>query len=147
MELEIYRRLKLLPGIAVIRQLQTLGGFAADLAVVENHTLTIIECKLTRVRDAIAQAKVYLQVADYALVVMPRINISPAAGVEFKAYGIGLAFFEPDRPKPYYMQIKPRPSGRRRVYLRVFARDRRPTKTDLRIAKELGLPPYGKGGE
>ena len=146
MELEIYRRLKLLPGVAVARQV-VVGGRLADLAIVQDDVLTLIECKLSAVGEAIAQAEGYRRAGDYALVVMPPRDITAEMERKFTDYGVGLAFFLPECTGPYHVEIQPRPSERRRIYLRVLAREKRPTTTDARLATELGIGVSREGGE
>ncbi len=145
MELEVYRRLRLQPNMAVARQVWV-GGGGADLAVISTEgVLTVIECKMSRVAEALRQAHSYREGADYALVVMPPRKITKRMRGDFKGLGVGLAFFAADSLEPFSVKIKPRASERRRVYKRLLQRERYPTATDQRIQRELGLASRTQG--
>lgn len=146
MELVIYRRLRLQRHLAVARQVWV-GGGSADLAVISAAgVLTVIECKMSRVAEALRQAHSYREGADYALVVMPPREITKRMRRDFRGLGVGLAFFLADSPEPFSVKIKPRASERRRVYNRLLRRERYPTATDQRIQRELRLTAVAEKG-
>lgn len=72
------------------------GIVEARAAWVSSAQVVAVEAKLTRWRDALAQAAVYRRYADRAFVLLPRTIAGAAAGhaTDFRAAGVGLLAYD-----------------------------------------------------
>lgn len=70
-----------------------------DMVLIDqSNKITTIEFKLTKWRDAIAQAYDHMRGADYAYVCMPKKNPSDKLINELKRNGIGLLLYDEQAP-------------------------------------------------